>query len=206
MRSCSPCCLSSFNCRSPLPPHGSLQETSARGERETSSRRTPGLHGRQELYCWGLVIENELTPYSVPLLRVTYHPTAPAVGAWTQLRGDLWWGHSGQRNLLAINAPASSGLRRSRLRLYWDGRLFSVTTNNVNWNFEKELLERNEISDRWGRVSDEANASWSVNGLKWEPQVTPTGRCEPMNNSHMLRIILLSFSPNVSSTWNKFHF
>lgn len=37
VRSCSSCCLSSFNCKSHLPPYGSCQETSTRVKREISS-------------------------------------------------------------------------------------------------------------------------------------------------------------------------
>ena len=130
--------------------------------------------------------------------------TAPTVGAWSQLRRGLWWGHSVQRNSWAINAPASSGLGRNRLGLYWDGRLFSVTITNVNWNFAKELLGRNEISDN-AELSDEANAPWSVKGLKWGPEVPPMGRLEPMNTGHTLTIILL-FHPKCLSKLRQISF
>lgn len=211
VRSCSSCCLSSFHCRSNLPPYGSLQETSTRVKREISS------HGDFQPWlqigwiCWRLIIENEPTPHPIPLLRVKCHPTEGAhygclgsASLW-EPRRDVWWSEHWSSSPWLLMPRFSPGLVRSSLRLCWDGR-FLQTNINLKWNFDKGVLRAvsslASAGEYWMRHTywkgskdwnELLRATLGQRGLNQQPEVIT------------LRTILFSFTPNVPSTRDKFH-
>lgn len=72
VRSCSPCCLSSFNCKSHLPPYGPLQETSTRVKREISSHGDSGV-------LWQIGVELLGINYRKQAHSSSYSPSADDV-------------------------------------------------------------------------------------------------------------------------------
>lgn len=75
---------------------------------------------------------------------------------------SLWWLKTTEKGFIMeshvtvesfdYSCPASSDLGKSRLKPYSDGRFFNINIINLNGNCQKELLHRNEISDKCRRM------------------------------------------------------
>lgn len=86
-------------------------------------------------------------------LRIIDHPAHSTHCGWlkTTEKGFIMESHIVAESF-DYSCLAYSGLDKSRLKPYWDGRFFNINISNLNGNCQKELFHRNKISDKCGRM------------------------------------------------------